>query len=57
VDDATWPAPRLPPAPGRFSTTMLWPSDGGMVSDSSRPTRSALPPAANGTISRIERSG
>ena len=54
---ATTPAPRLPPAPARFSTTMLWPSVGDMLSERSRPTRSALPPGANGTISRIGRSG
>jgi len=36
-----------------LQSTIFWPSVGPMPSATSRATRSALPPAANGTISRI----
>src|SRR5882757_6346731 len=47
----------LPPAPPRLSITTGWPSAAEIRSATRRPTMSALPPAANGTIIRIGRSG
>src|SRR5215468_2824968 len=47
----------LPPAPPRLSITTGWPNALEMRSPTRRPTMSALPPAANGTIRRIGRSG
>src|SRR4249920_642997 len=47
----------LPPAPPRLSTTTGWPRALDMRSPTMRPTMSALPPAAKGTIRRIGRSG
>lgn len=42
-----------PPAPGRFSTTTLWPSASPMPLPTWRATISVMPPAPNGTTSRI----
>src|SRR5690606_9736147 len=47
----------VPPAPARFSTTTVWPRVGRMASASERATLSVGPPAANGTIILIGRSG
>src|SRR4029079_7087132 len=46
-----------PPAPPRFSITTGCPRACDMRSPTMRPTMSALPPAAKGTIRRIGRSG
>src|SRR4249919_264477 len=46
-----------PPAPPRFSITTGCPRAFDMRSPTMRPTMSALPPAAKGTIRRIGRSG
>src|SRR6187549_549808 len=43
----------LPEAPGRFSTTICWPSSSAMRGWMMRPTKSDAPPGANGTIMRI----
>jgi hypothetical protein len=48
---ATASVPRLPLAPGLFSTTNGWPSLVCSSSASSRATMSGVAPAANGTIS------
>ncbi len=49
--------PRLPPAPGRFSTTTGWPSAGASFSESTRAIRSGELPAGKGTIMWIVRDG
>src|SRR5438105_8383093 len=49
--------PRLPPAPARLSTITFWPSDFDIVVARMRAMMSAGPPAANGTIMMIGRSG
>jgi len=57
ISRATASAPMLPPAPPRLSTTTGWPSALDIRSATRRPTMSALPPGANGTIRWIGRSG
>ena len=52
-DFATMPAPMVPPAPARLSTTTDWPSRAARFCASGRPTRSVVPPAANGTTKVI----
>src|SRR4051794_6993964 len=42
-----------PPAPPRFSTTIVWPSAGLSFSDMSRATASVPPPGAFGTMRRM----
>ena len=54
---ATRSAPTRPPAPGRFSTTMGWPSRVPMVSARMRDSVSPAPPGGKLTIQRIGRSG
>src|SRR5258708_17624162 len=49
--------PRLPPAPGRFSTTTGWPSAGASFSESTRAIRSGELPAGKGTIMWMARDG
>src|SRR5882724_5687656 len=49
--------PRLPPAPGRFSTTTGAPSAGASFSESTRAIRSGELPAGKGTIRWIARDG
>src|SRR6266849_3268233 len=49
--------PRLPPAPGRFSTTTGWPSAGASFSESTRAIRSGELPAGKGTIMWTARDG
>ena len=56
-DFATASMPTLPLAPGRFSTTIVWPSSLPASSASRREIMSELPPGAVGTISRIGRVG
>src|SRR6516162_1059252 len=46
---ATCPVPSAPPAPGRFSTTKLWPNLADKCCAASRAIMSVLPPAPNGT--------
>src|SRR5205807_5602901 len=48
---------RLPPAPGRFSTTTGAPSAGASFSESTRAIRSGELPAGKGTIRWIARDG
>jgi hypothetical protein len=43
---------RLPEAPGRFSTTIAWPSRAPRRSASTRALESATPPGENGTMTR-----
>jgi hypothetical protein len=47
----------LPDAPGLFSTTIGCPRRRDSASATTRPLVSVTPPAANGTTSRIGRSG
>src|SRR5262245_28437654 len=47
----------VPPAPGRFSTTIGWPTCFDTCSSTMRPTMSFAAPAANGTIAWMVRSG
>src|SRR5262245_14713630 len=49
----TAPAPIMPPAPGRFSTTTGWPRISLMGGAIMRAVTSRLPPGANGTTIRI----
>ena len=49
--------PGLPAAPGRFWTTMAWPSSFDIERARMRATASWLPPAATGTTRRMEREG
>ena len=42
----------VPPAPGRFSTTMVWPSCGESCSNTTRGMMSVVLPAPTGTITR-----
>ena len=49
--------PMVPPAPGRFSTTIGWLTCFDTCSSTIRPTMSLAAPAANGTIAWIVRSG
>ena len=49
---ATKLEPIVPPAPGRFSTTMLWPSCGARYSNTARGMMSVVLPAPTGTITR-----
>src|SRR6266404_2861871 len=49
--------PVSPPAPARTSTTTCCPSSALSALAKARPNKSAAPPAANGTISRIGRFG
>src|SRR6185503_3537934 len=44
-------------APGRLSTTNGWPRRWDIFSEAMRPATSLVPPGANGTMSRIGRSG
>ena len=50
-------AARLPAAPGRFSTTIGWPSSGSSRCARIRVRRSGAPPAGKPTIHRSGRSG
>src|SRR6266702_6792439 len=54
---ATSAVPRLPPAPGRFSTTTGAPSAGASFSESTRAIKSGELPAGKGTIRWIARDG
>ncbi len=54
---ATAAAPSVALAPGRFSTTMVWPRCGSVDLASARNTVSAVPPAGNGTIIVTGRAG
>src|SRR3712207_2369872 len=56
-DFATTSAPRLPPAPGRLSTTKGWPNTVVSRAASGRATESAKPPGGNGTTMRTGRVG
>ncbi|MNL42029.1 hypothetical protein D3C87_1644650 [compost metagenome] len=47
----------MPPAPRRFSTTTLWPSDFDIAAATERATTSVGPPAANGTTMVMGRDG
>ena len=47
------PAPIMPPAPARFSTTTGWPRISLMTGATARAVTSTLPPAENGTMIRI----
>ncbi len=49
--------PSVPPAPGRFSTTMDWPSSAASPSSTTRGTTSAALPAPNGIVALISRDG
>ena len=49
--------PMTPPAPGRFSTIIAWPSCGAIASASTRAEPSAGPPGGNGTMMRTVRTG
>ena len=49
--------PSVPPAPGRFSTTMDWPSSAARRSNTSRGTTSVALPAPNGIVALIRRDG
>ena len=54
---ATW-RPAIPPAaPGRFSTTTLWPSRGESLSANRRAMTSTPPPGGKPTTRRIGRFG
>jgi len=57
VARATMPMPGLPPPPPRFSMITDWPSNLGKAFETMRAMMSVGPPAANGTISVITRSG
>src|SRR6185436_9437591 len=50
-------APRLPPAPPRFSITTCWPQIWDSFSPSSRAEMSVAPPGGNGTMKRTGRCG
>src|SRR6218665_397386 len=50
---ATYSAPMLPPAPARFSTTMVWPSRSFIEAASVRAIASVGPPGGKGTTSVI----
>src|SRR5215469_1842838 len=54
---AAFVLPSVPPAPVTFSTTTCWPSVRDMCSPTMRATTSVGPPAANGTMRVIGRSG
>ena len=54
---ATTSAPRLPPAPPRFSTSTFCPSVVWSRSARKRPVRSTAPPGAKGTTMRTGRVG
>src|SRR5918997_4473322 len=54
---ATSSAPRVPPAPARFSTTTGWPSTSAIRAAASRAWRSEEVPAAKGTTMRTGGSG
>src|SRR6516165_10489448 len=47
---ATSSAPSTPEAPGRFSTTISWPSAGPSSLLTARASTSSVPPAGNGTM-------
>src|SRR6218665_1678422 len=47
----------LPPAPGRLSTTTVWPSSPANFSATKRAVMSVLPPAARGTTRGMVRGG
>src|SRR5882762_2865739 len=47
------PPPIVPPAPARLSTITDWPRRPARLCASGRPTRSVVPPAANGTTKVI----
>jgi hypothetical protein len=49
--------PGLPPPPPRFSTITDWPSDFWKANATMRAMMSVGPPAGNGTIRVITRSG
>src|SRR5580704_15558097 len=49
--------PIVPPAPGRFSTTMAWPSLAASRSNTTRGTTSAALPAPNGIVALIRCEG
>src|ERR1700710_2094408 len=49
--------PSVPPAPGRFSTTMDWPSSAESRSNTSRGTTSVALPAPNGIVALITCDG
>ena len=46
-----------PLAPGRLSTTKVWPSCSESCWDITRAMMSEVPPGANGTITRTGRDG
>ena len=48
--ETTAAVPVMPPAPGRFSTTMGWPIFGPMISARMRTEPLPAPPGAKGTI-------
>src|ERR1700761_3400127 len=54
---ATIAVPSVPPAPGRFSTTIGWPSSADSLSKNSRGTTSVALPAPNGIVALISRDG
>src|SRR5436190_7380858 len=54
---ATTSAPSTPEAPGRFSTTMVWPSAGPSSLATVRASTSSVPPAGNGTMKCNGRAG
>src|SRR4029077_675595 len=49
--------PSEPPAPGRFSTTMAWPSSAERRSNTTRGTTAAALPAPNEMVALISRDG
>src|ERR1043166_3889549 len=51
------PAPIVPPAPTRFSTTTGWPISCDSGSHTMRATMSPVEPAENGMITRIDFAG
>jgi hypothetical protein len=56
AEAAAWAA-TTPPAPGRLSMTTGWLSRSASLWPTARAVRSATPPAAFGTITRIGRVG
>ena len=57
ADFATASAARLPPAPGRFSTSTAWPNSADSGSAIARAIVSVVPPAEAPTRSLIGRDG
>jgi hypothetical protein len=54
---ASVPSATRLPAPGRLSTTTLWPNTSAKFAEMLRETLSMPPPAASGTSTRIGRVG